>query len=100
MKELMVYTLVYNLVRAAMTLAAERQRVADANRVSFIDALRYLCSLLTVRPTGAMPTLIVNPPRTGRWCPRVLKRRPKEYDRMNKPRSEYTEPEMENAVTS
>ena len=98
MKELMVYVLVYNMVRAAMTLAAERQRVADANRVSFIDALRCLRSLLTARPRGTMPALIVNPPRPGRWCPRVLKRRPKEYDRMNKPRSEYVEPEMENAV--
>jgi hypothetical protein len=100
MKELMVYVLVYNLVRAAMTLAAERQQVADANRISFIDALRYLRSLLTAHPTGPMPALIVNPPRPGRWCPRVLKRRPKEYDRMNKPRSEYVEPTMDDAVTS
>jgi hypothetical protein len=100
MKELMVYTLVYNMVRAAMTLAAERQRVADANRISFIDALRYLCSLLSAHPSGSMPALIVNRPRPGRWCPRVLKRRPKEYDRMNKPRSQYVEPAMEDAVTS
>jgi hypothetical protein len=101
MKEWMVYTLVYNLVRAAMTLAAARQRVADANRMSFIDALRYLCSLLmTACPTGPMPALTVNRRRPGRWCPRVLKRRPKEYDRMNKPRSEYAEPEVENALTN
>ena len=101
MKELMVYTLVYNMVRAAMAAAAERQQVADANRVSFIDALRYLRSLLTTaRPEETMPTLRVNRQRLGRWCPRVLKRRPKEYDRMNKPRSEYTEPEMENEVTN
>ena len=32
LKELMIYVLVYNLVRAAMTAAAARQRVADANR--------------------------------------------------------------------
>jgi Transposase DDE domain len=100
MKELMVYVLVYNMVRAAMTLAAERQRVADANRVSFVDALRSLRAALTAQPAGLIPTLTVNPPRPGRWCPRVLKRRPKEYDRMNKPRSEYVEPTMEDAVMS
>ena len=98
MKELMIFVLVYNMVRAAMVLAAERQGIADANRVSFIDALRWLCSVLASHPKRAMPELVVNPKRKGRWCPRVLKRRPKEYDRMNKPRSQYTEPTAENEV--
>jgi hypothetical protein len=91
-KELMVFALVYNLVRAAMALAARRQAVHDANRISFIDALRWLRSLLRVVRTGPMPELIVNPIRPGRHQPRVKKRRMKEYDLMNKPRSEYSEP--------
>jgi hypothetical protein len=86
------------MVRTAMVLAAERQRIADVNRVSFIDALRWLCSMMVFHPKGPMPELVVNPKRTGRWCPRVLKRRPKEYDRMNKPRSQYTEPGVEKEV--
>jgi hypothetical protein len=91
-KELMIFALVYNLVRAAMAQAAQRQAVADANRISFIDALRWLRSLLTVVPTGPTPELIVNPIRPDRYHPRVKKRRMKEYDLMNKPRSEYAQP--------
>lgn len=98
MKELMIYTLVYNLVRAAMTAAAERQEIADANRVSFIDTLRHLCALLAAHRKEVSPELLVNPARKGRRCPRVLKRRPKEYDRMNKPRSEYVEPDAQQNV--
>jgi len=92
MKELVIFMLVYNMVRAAMLQAAERQGIEDANRLSFIDALRWLCSMLIDHSEQSMPKLIVNRSRKGRWCPRVLKRRPKEYDRMNKPRSEYAEP--------
>jgi len=98
MRELMVFALVYNLVRGVMGMAAARQGVADANRVSFIDALRWLCTLLAAKPTGATPELIVNPSRTGRWCPRVKKRRMKEYDLMNKPRSAYAEPSARKGV--
>lgn len=88
LKELLVFTLIYNLVRAAMFTAAGRQH-ADANRISFIDTVRWLCST-----TAAVPTrLIINPTRPGRWCPRVKKRRPKEYDFMTKSRSKYMQPE-------
>ncbi len=38
------------------------------------------------RPGDAMPPLIVNPERPGRVEPRCRKRRPKQYDLMNKPR--------------
>lgn len=86
-KELIVYVLVYNLVRSAMSLAAMRQNV-PAWRISFIDALRWLCT----GDTQWMPDLIVNPLRTDRWCPRVKKRRMKEYDLMNRPRSTYKQP--------
>ncbi len=98
LKELMIFVLVYNMVRAAMMLAARRQKVDDANRVSFIDALRGLCSLITPTPAAPMIELIVNPPRPGRWHPRVKKRRMKEYDLMNRPRRDYTEPSASEAV--
>jgi hypothetical protein len=100
MKELMVFVLVYNMVRGVMARAAARQGVADANRVSFIDALRWLCTQVARTPTGLLPELIVNPTRPGRWCPRVKKKRMKEYDLMNKPRAKYMEPTENEGVKS
>jgi len=92
LKELMIYVLVYNLVRAAMVLAAERQRVADPGRISFIDTMRALASAWHRPRPGLILRLRVNKPRTGRWCPRVKKRRMKEYELMNKPRNQYIQP--------
>jgi hypothetical protein len=87
MKELLVYLMVYNLVRSAMVLAAQRQDVPPG-RISFVDALRWLCNC----GDGWTPTLIVNPLRPGRWSPRVKKRRMKEYDLMMRPRHTYKQP--------
>lgn len=84
LKELMVYGIVYNLVRSVMGEAARRQRVAP-DRISFIDALRWL---LEARPGERMPKLVVNPSRPGRFEPRVRKRRPKPFPLMRKPRRE------------
>jgi hypothetical protein len=84
LKELMVYGIVYNLVRSVMGEAARRQRVAP-DRISFLDALRWL---LEARPGERMPRLVVNPSRLGRFEPRVRKRRPKPYPLMRKPRRE------------
>jgi hypothetical protein len=92
MKELMVFVLVYNMVRGVMVPAAARQGIADANRMSFVDALRWLRSQAVKVPTGILLELIINAKRPGRWCPRVKKRRMKPYDLMNKPRAKYTEP--------
>jgi hypothetical protein len=99
-KEMMIFVLVYNLVRAAMTLAAYRQGANDTNRVSFIDALRWLCCAVISgsRPAELAVDLIVNPIRPGRWSPRVKKRRMKEYDLMTRPRSEYAEPSIAEVV--
>jgi hypothetical protein len=83
-KELAVFCLVYNLVRLVMLEAARRQDVAVA-RVSFADALRWVRH---ARPGDLMPDLVINPLRPGRAEPRVKKRRPKQYDLMNKPRDE------------
>jgi len=83
-KELAIFATVYNLVRAVMLEAARRQEV-PVSRISFVDALRWIKH---ARPGEAMPDLIVNPHRPNRIEPRCRKRRPKEYDLMNKPRSE------------
>lgn len=84
LKELMVYGIVYNLVRLVMGEAAHRQRVA-VERISFLDALRWL---LEAQPGEALPRLVVNPSRPGRFEPRVRKRRPKQFPVMKKPRRE------------
>ncbi len=83
LKELTVYAIVYNLVRVVMGEAARRQGV-DVERVSFVDALRWLAQ---ARPGEELPELVVNPERPDRHEPRVRKRRPKQYPLMRKPRS-------------
>jgi hypothetical protein len=83
MKELLLFVAAYNLVRRVMVRAAERQQVAP-DRISFVDALRWL------RYAGRgeeLPRLKVNPERPGRVEPRARKRRPKQYDLLNKPRA-------------
>jgi hypothetical protein len=82
LKELTVYAIVYNLVRVLMGEAARHQGV-PVDRISFIDALRWL---LEAKPGEEIPELIVNPLRPGRVEPRVRKRRPKEYPLMKQPR--------------
>ena len=81
-KELMMFALVYNLVRAVMLQAAEEEGV-QPDRISFIDALRWLRQALS---TDVPLRLKVNPLRPGRFQPRVRKRRPKAYPLMTKPR--------------
>lgn len=82
MKELWIYMLVYNLVRLVV-LDAAREQAVEPNRVSFIDAMRWLCCM---QPGQMLIVLIVNPERTNRVEPRVIKRRMKQYTLMNKPR--------------
>lgn len=82
MKELYIFAIVYNLVRLVMLAAAGRQRV-PIERISFIDALRWLEEACWHRPTLE---LVVNPERSGRNEPRVRKRRPKSYKLMTQPR--------------
>lgn len=81
-KELIVYGIVYNLVRAVMLAAAVRQRV-DVDRISFIDALRWL---QTAQPGEPPPLLAVNPYRPDRHEPRVIKDLIDSYRKMAQPR--------------
>lgn len=83
LKELTMFLLVYNLVRVTVLAAAERQRVPP-ERISFVDALRWLA---TARGGDTLPDLVLNPRRGGRHEPRVRKRRPKEYPVMKLPRA-------------
>ena len=84
LKELTMYAIAYNLVRLTMCEASQRQGV-EVDRISFIDALRWLRD---GEEGEAMPDLVVNPSRPGRFEPRVRKRRPKEYPLMKRPRAE------------
>jgi|APSaa5957512622_1039677.scaffolds.fasta_scaffold38948_1 hypothetical protein len=81
-KEMLMFAIVYNLVCGVIYNAAERQGVCPG-RISFIDALRWLRS---AGPGSELIDLIVNPCRPGRFEPRVVKRRPKKYGLLNKPR--------------
>lgn len=87
LKEMHVFVVVYNLVRLVAVQAARRRRVRP-HRISFIDAMRWL---QPPKPSGDMPDLIVNPTRTGRIEPRCIKRRPKQYARMTRPRETMRE---------
>jgi hypothetical protein len=82
-KELTMFSLVYNLVRAVMLEASARQKV-PVSRISFADAYKWVRH---ARPGDTLATLIVNPYRPHRIEPRCKKRRAKQYDLMNKPRS-------------
>ena len=89
MRELAAFVLVYNLVRAAMLGAALRQGVGVA-RVSFADALYWVRHGDRAAAVGGRnpPRLRVNPRRTGRVEPRVVKRRRNRYTLMTQPRDQ------------
>ena len=82
LKELIVFALIYNLVRLVMGQAGQRQHV-DMDRISFLDALRWLAA---ARDDEILITLVVNPHRPYRYEPRVRKRRPKQYPLMQNTR--------------
>jgi Transposase DDE domain len=84
LKELAVFTIVYNLVRAVMLASARKQR-ADPMRLSFADALAWVCH---AEAGQEWPRLKVVPRRPNRIEPRAVKRRPKPFDLMNRPRDE------------
>jgi hypothetical protein len=84
-KELAVYLAAYNLVRLAVLKAAEQQRVSP-DRISFVDAQRWLLARMLGLP--GVGRLIVNPDRRGRSQLRVIRRRLKKYALLTKPRRE------------
>jgi hypothetical protein len=82
LKELTVFVMVYHVVRMVMCPSAARQHLA-VERISCLDALRWLSASSTGRPLGA---LSVHPIRPHRVEPRVKKRRPKSFPLRIKPR--------------
>ena len=82
--ELLAYVLVYNLVQLVIHEAARRQGVPP-ERISFVDAVRWI---LSARPGDPWPILLVNPLRPERFEPRVRKRRHNGYSYMTRPRAE------------
>jgi len=83
-KELAAFATVYNLTRLVMADAARRQGVG-IGRLSFADALAWLRH---AEPGDDPPRLEVVPVRPGRVEPRAVKRRPKPFDLLNRPRHE------------
>jgi hypothetical protein len=83
LKELYMFALAYNLIRLVMLEASRLQKV-PLDRISFIDALRWLRD---AQEETKLTPLVVNPFRPDRLEPRVIKRRMKEYNLMRKPRS-------------
>ncbi len=92
LKELTVYAMVCTMVRLVITEAARRQEVA-ADRISFVDALRWL---LDSKAGDELVPLKVNPNRSGRAEPRVRSPCSKEFPVMKKPRSEWRKQLMGN----
>jgi hypothetical protein len=82
LKELYMFALAYNLIRLVMLEASHRQKV-PLDRISFIDALRWLRD---AKADTALTPLVVNPFRPNRLEPRVIKRRMKEHPLMTRPR--------------
>ena len=79
-KELRVLAILYNLVRLVILQSAKQQWVG-VERISFLNALRWLGAPATGVPLEA---LFVNPTRPNRVEPRVKKRRPKAVPFMTK----------------
>jgi hypothetical protein len=78
-----MFLLVYNMVRMTMVEAAQQQGV-PVDRISFVDALRWLA---TTRHPEILPPLNLVPPRPCRYEPRCRKRPPKNYPLMKRPRA-------------
>ncbi len=94
-KELLMYRIVYNVVRALMVQSAVERGLprggawggaGGAARLSVIDTLRWLRD--GPIDLDHLPLIKVNPYRPGRHQPRVVKRRPKGYSVLNRPRQE------------
>ena len=103
-KELLVYLLAYNLIRCLMAEAVAQAGV-EMERVSFrgtVDALRnYAAEIRAARSQRKRERLWEDlvavlaadlvPKRPGRTEPRAVKRRPKAYPLLNKPRRQFKE---------
>ncbi len=100
-KEIYMHVVAYNLIRALMWQAAEAHH-RPLHRLSFAGTMRrfevmapYLYLFSGTAKAVQLYQLLLKwiavdmlPYRPGRIEPRAVKRRPKEYDRLNKPRQQ------------
>jgi hypothetical protein len=103
-RELHLHLLTHNLVRRLMFEAARKANV-PLSRISFAGALsaarRTGEAMLQARNQNQRNQLLEElyrvlakdlvPERPGRWEPRAIKRRPKPYPRLTRPRSRFRE---------
>jgi hypothetical protein len=94
LKELTVFAMVYHLVRMVMCQSAMLQHLG-VERISCLDALRWLSAPHTGMPLGA---LLVNPARPHRVEPRVKKRRLKSFPLMITPRQQLRQQLLQPAL--
>ena len=101
-RELLALLIAHNLARAVMAEAA-RAHAVPLERLSFtgtLDTLRSFCGACAQTPRPALRTLLwaemlriiaadLVPLRPDRWEPRAVKRRPKKYPLLNRPRHDY-----------
>lgn len=103
-KELLAYLVVYNLIRCVMAESAAAHAV-ELERISFkgtLDALRQFNAASAQARSRKMRAQLwadlllalardLLPERPGRQEPRAVKRRPKPYPLLNKPRHQFVE---------
>jgi len=103
-KELLMFLIAHNVLRWVMAQAA-REHTVDLDRISFagaMDAFRHFATAMAQankskkRPPlwdSLLRTLAEDlvPERPGRREPRAVKRRPKAYPLLNKPRRQFCE---------
>jgi hypothetical protein len=90
-KEIVAFIILHNLIQRIRMQASKQQEV-DENRISYIDALRWL---LWSVPKEAMVRLIVNPRRKRRSPPRRIKTGRKRYAQLKGPRHKLSIPPFE-----
>lgn len=96
LKEIHAFAIVHNLVRL-VAMKASRIQGVPPDRISFVDALRWL--EMATEETE-LPHLTINPARPGRVEPRVLKRRPKEFPLMKRPRRDLKQDIMNGTLAA
>jgi hypothetical protein len=103
-RELLAFMVAHNWLRWVMTQAAREHQV-DLSRISFpgaLDALRHFATAMAQAKTAKIRREIwadllrtladdLVPERPGRREPRAVKKRPKPYPRLNKPRRQFRE---------
>ena len=104
-KLVLVYQIVHNLLRLLLLQAAQLPGAPPSHRLSFkgaLDRLRHCLIAMTAATSsvrrrlygGLLAAIALDrlPHRPGRQEPRVLKRRPKHFPKMNRPRKALRAP--------